>query len=196
LPLDPSEKLTWGDLFMYADYGVAAGDVHAAVALSVLLGRIDKPMQLRIGSNYTYEDLRNSPAVVIGGFNNKWTMQLTSNLHYAFLEDHEKYMIREQGPDGKIWRTQLNDDGDTVEDFGIVSRLVNAGTGQFTVAVAGVGPMGTQAAGEFVSNGRYLEEGLRRAPVDWEEGNLEIVVGTKVTDSVSGPPRVVAEYYW
>ncbi len=196
LPLDPSEKLTWGDLFMYADYGVAAGDVQAAVAMAVLLGRIDKPMQLRIGSNYTYEDLRNSPAVVIGGFNNKWTMQLTSNLHYAFLEDHEKYSIREQGPNGKVWRTQLNDDGDTIEDFGIVSRLVNSGTGQFTVAVAGVGPMGTQAAGEFVSNAKYLEEGLRQAPANWEKGNLEIVVSTKVTDSVSGPPQVVAAYYW
>jgi hypothetical protein len=196
LPLDPSEKLTWGDLFMYADYGVAAGDVQAAVALSVLLGRIDKPMQLRIGSNYTYEDLRNSPAVVIGGFNNKWTMQLTSNLHYAFLEDHEKYMIREQGPNGKVWKTQLNDNGDTIEDFGIVSRLVNSGTGQFTVAVAGVGPMGTQAAGEFVSNAKFLEEGLRQAPANWEKSNMEIVVRTKVTDSVSGPPQVVAAYYW
>jgi hypothetical protein len=196
LPLDPSEKLTWGDLFMYADYGVAAGDVQAAVALSVLLGRIDKPMQLRIGSNYTYEDLRNSPAVVIGGFNNKWTMQLTSNLHYAFLEDHEKYSIREQGPNEKVWRTQLNEDGETIEDFGIVSRLVNSATGQFTVAVAGVGPMGTQAAGEFVSNAKYLEEGLRQAPANWEKNNLEIVLSTKVTDSVSGPPHVVAAYYW
>jgi len=196
LPLDPSEKLTWGDLFMYADYGVAAGDVQAAVALSVLLGRIDKPMQLRIGNDYTYQDLRNSPAVVIGGFNNKWTMQLTSNLHYAFVEDHENYMIREQGPDGKVFRTQLNEDGDTVEDFGIVSRLVNSGTGQFAVTVAGVGPLGTQAAGEFVSNGRYLEEGLRQAPANWEKTNLEIVVRTKVTDSVSGPPQVVAAYYW
>jgi hypothetical protein len=123
-------------------------------------------------------------------------MQLTSNLHYAFVEDHENYMIREQGPDGKVFRTQLNEDGDTVEDFGIVSRLVNSGTGQFAVTVAGVGPLGTQAAGEFVSNGRYLEEGLRQAPANWEKTNLEIVVRTKVTDSVSGPPQVVAAYYW
>jgi hypothetical protein len=196
LPLDPDEQLTWGDFFMYADYGVAAGDVQAAVALSVLLGRIDKPMQLRIGSNYTYEDLRNSPAVVVGGFNNRWTMQLTSNLHFAFIEDHEKYMIREQGPNGKIWRTLRDDNDQTLEDYGIVSRQFDSGTGQFTVAVAGVGPMGTQAAGEFVSNGQYLEEGLRQAPANWEKGNLEIVLRTKVTDSVSGPPQVVAAYYW
>lgn len=196
LPLDPSEPLTWGDFFMYADYGVAAGDVQAAVDLSVLLGRIDKPMQLRIGSNYTYEDLRNSPAVVVGGFNNRWTMQLTSNLHYAFIEDHEKYMIREQIPNGHIWRTVLDDNDETTEDFGIVSRQFDSGTGQFMVAVAGIGPMGTQAAGEFASNGKYLEEGLRQAPANWEKGNLEIVLQTKVTDSVPGPPQVVAAYYW
>jgi hypothetical protein len=90
LPLDPNEKLSWDDLFIYTDYGVAAGDVYAAVSISALMGGIDKPSQLRIGTNYTYEDLRNSPAVVVGGFNNKWTMQLTSNLHFAFVEDHEQ----------------------------------------------------------------------------------------------------------
>ncbi len=69
---------------MYSDFGSSAGDVYAAVALSGLLGRLDKPSQLRIGSAYTYQDLRNSPAAVIGGFNNKWTIQLVSNLRYAF----------------------------------------------------------------------------------------------------------------
>jgi hypothetical protein len=196
LPLDPGEKLTWGDLFVYSDYGVAGGDVYAAVALSGLMGRFDKPTQLRVGSNYSFADLRNSPAVVVGGFNNKWTMQLTANLHYAFVEDHEKYMIREQTTGGQIWRTRLDEKGETGDDFGIVSRLVDSKTGQFTVTVAGIGPMGTQAAGELVSNAQHIEDGLRRAPAGWQNGNLELVVHTTVTDGVAGPPQVVAAYYW
>lgn len=196
LQLDPDTKLTWGDLFVYTDYGVAAGDVHAAVALSALLGKIDKPSQLRIGSDYTYEDLRNSPAIVVGGFNNKWTMQLTSNLQFAFIEDNENYMIRERVPGGRVWHTRLGPQGETLEDFGIVSRLLDSKTGQFTVTVAGIGPKGTEAAGEFVSNPQYLEEGLRNAPANWQNGNLEMIVQTTVTDSVAGPPHVVAAYYW
>lgn len=196
LPLDPDEKLTWGDFFVYTDYGVAGGDVYAAVALSGLMGKFDKPTQVRIGNNYSYEDLRNSPAVVVGGFNNKWTMQLTANLRYAFIEDHEQYMIREQTPGGKILRTKLNDDGDTVEDYGIVSRLTDSKTGQFTVTVSGIGPMGTQAAGELVSNSHYLEKALSDAPQNWQNRNLELVLHTIVTDGVPGPPQVVSTTYW
>ena len=196
LPLDPDTKLTWGDLFVYTDYGVAAGDVYAATAVSTLLGRIDKPSQLRIGANYSYTDLRNSPAVVIGGFNNKWTMQLTSNLHFAFIEDNQDYMIREHIPGGRVWHTRLGSQGETLEDFGIVSRLVDSKTGQFTITVAGIGPKGTQAAGEFASNAQYLDQGLRTAPPNWQKGNLEIVVQTTVTDSIAGPPHAIAAYYW
>jgi hypothetical protein len=196
LPLDPEEKISWGDLFVYTDYGVAAGDVYAAVAISALLSKIDKPSQLRIGTNYTFEDLRNSPAVVVGGFNNKWTMQLTSNLHFALVEDNEQYSIRERGAGGRVWQTRTGPHGETTEDYSIVSRLVDSKTGQFTITVAGIGPEGTQAAGEYVANTRYLEDGLRNAPANWEKGNLEIVLQTTVTDSVAGPPRAIATYYW
>jgi hypothetical protein len=196
LPLDPDEKLTWGDLFVYSDYGVAAGDVYAAVALSGLLGRLDKPSQLRIGSAYTYQDLRNSPAAVIGGFNNKWTMQLVGNLRYAFVEDQEHYMIREQIPGGRVWTTRLGPHGEVLEDFAIVSRLIDSKTGQFTVTIAGIGPQGTQAAGEFASSARYLEEGLADAPADWPNRNLEVLLETTVTDSVAGPPHVITTYTW
>lgn len=196
LPLSPNEKLTWGDLFVYDDYGVAGGDVYAAVALSGLMGKFDKPMQLRVGNSYSYADLRNSPAVVIGGFNNKWTMQLTANLHYAFVEDHGNYMIRERSTGGQVWRTKLNEAGETTEDYGIVTRLVDSKTGQFTVTAAGIGPMSTEAAGELVSNPQYLETALRRAPANWPNGNLELVVHTVVTDDIPGPPQVVAASYW
>ena len=196
LPMDPNEKLSWRDLFIYSDYGVSAGDVYAAVTLSALLGKIGKPSQLRIGANYSFEDLRNSPAVMVGAFNNKWTMQMTSNLHFAFVEEDEQFMIREQAPGSRVWKTHIGTQGETTDDFAIVARLLDSKTGQFTVTAAGIGPHGTQAAGEFVSNPKYLEEGLRNAPAGWQTKNLEIVLQTTVTDSIAGPPQEVAAYFW
>lgn len=175
---------------------VPAADASVAIALSGLFGKLNRPTQLRIGAAATYEDLRDFPAAVIGGFNNKWTMQLVSNLHFAFLWANGQYMIREQVPGGRVWTSRLGPHGETVEDFAIVGRLIDSKTGQFTVTVAGIGPRGTEAAGEFVSSSRDLHDGLARAPAGWQNRNLEVLLQTNVTDSVSGPPRVIGIYAW
>jgi hypothetical protein len=195
-PMHPQDKLVWGEMVEYADYGVAAGDVYAAVRLSALLGRMGKESQVRIGSQYSFADLRNSPAVVVGAFNNRWTMQMTSNLHFAFEEEDGEPMIREQGPGGRAWHAKFGPHGEVMEDFGIVTRLLNSKTGQFVVSTAGTLATGTQAAGEFVSSSGYLEEALHTASADWAKKNLQFVIQTTVTDSVPGPPQVVAIYTW
>jgi hypothetical protein len=195
-PLHPQDKMVWGDMVEYPEYGVAAGDVYAAVRLSALLGRMGKESQVRIGNQYSFADLRNSPAIVVGAFNNRWTMQMTSNLHFAFVEEDGEPMIREQGPAGRGWRAKFGPHGEVLEDFGIVTRLLNSKTGQFVVSTAGTMSTGTQAGGEFVSSSEYLEEALRTAAPDWAKKNLQFVVQTTVTDSVPGPPQVVAIYMW
>jgi hypothetical protein len=196
LPLDPRETILWGDMLNYSDYGVARGDVYAAVALSALLGRIGKPSQVRIGTNYSFEDLRNSPAVVVGAFNNRWTMQITSSLRFVFVEQDGQFMIREQTDGGRVWQDHLGKKGEIIDDAAIVGRLLDSKTGQFTITVAGITGTGTQAAGEFASNPEFLEQGLRSVPEGWQRKNLEIVLQTTVTDLVPGPPRVVAAYSW
>jgi hypothetical protein len=105
-------------------------------------------------------------------------------------------MIREEVAGGNVWTTHSGPHGDTLEDFAIVARLVDSKTGQFTVTVAGIGPRGTQAAGEFVTSARYLEEGLAGAPTGWQNRNLEVLLQTSVTDSMAGPPRVIGTYAW
>lgn len=193
LPLDPSEKITWGDMQIYPGYGVASGDAYAAVQVSNLLVRMGKPSQVRIGNSYSFEDLRTSPAVVLGAFNNRWTMQMTSNLHFALLYQQG---VQEQIRGGRLWSSQYDPHKGYTADYGVVTRLLDAKTGQFLITAAGIGSPGTQAAGELVSNPAYLEELLRTAPPDWSRKNMQVVVQTSVIDSIPGPPRVVATYYW
>lgn len=178
------------------DYGVGRGDAHAAVALSALLGKIGKPSQVRMGADYSFEDLRNSPTVLVGAFNNKWTMQITSSLRFVFVEKDGRYVIREQTDGGRVWERLKGNAGEVLEDSAIVARLLDSKTGQFTVVAAGIGDRGTQAAGEFVSNPEFLERGLRSVPTSWQKKNLEVVLQATVTDTVPGPPRVVAAYSW
>ncbi len=196
LELAPDEKITWSDMAIYPEYGVALGDVYASVSLSGLFGQLRKPSQVRIGSNYSFEDLRNSPAVVVGAFNNRWTMDLTANLHFAFVETAGKFAIQEQTPGGKVWPQHAVNAAGERTDFAIVGRILDSRTGQFIVIVAGIDGTGTQAAADFVSHPEYIEKGLGNAPADWQKKNLEVVLQTTITDSIPGPPQVVAAYYW
>ncbi|MGA2417529.1 MAG: hypothetical protein ABSF59_24025 [Candidatus Sulfotelmatobacter sp.] len=196
LPLDPKEKLVWGDLLLYHEYGVAVGDVYLAARLSALFDHINKPSQVRIGSNYSFEDLRNSPAVMVGAFNNPWTLQMTSNLRFAFVEQDGNLKIQEQGSAGLVRSRGVGPHGEILEDFAVVTRLLDAKTGQVLIAAAGLGAAGTQAAGEFISRHDYLEEAFRHAPADWQKKNLQVVLQTTVTNFVAGPPRVIATYFW
>ncbi len=198
LSLDPRQPILWGDMDLYDDYGVAGGDVSTALRVSEYLGSIGKPLQVRIGSNYSFEDLRHSPAVVIGAFNNKWTMDLTSGLRFAFVELPGRGLeIRETIPDGREWRgSSVSGPGALGTDYAVVTRLLDSKTGQFIVTAAGITGSGTEAAGELATRPEYLEQVLRSAPANWEKGNVQIVLQTSVTDRVSGPPRAVATYYW
>jgi hypothetical protein len=199
LQLDPNEQGPWSrDLKEDPAFGVARGDTYAAVTLSAFLGKLGKPDQVRIGSDYSFSDLKNSPSVIVGAFNNRWTLQITSNLHFGFVEQNGDYMIRESGGTGRIWVRHFRDkrDQDPSEDTGIVARLLDSGTGQFTIVAAGIGELGTQAAAELVTRQDLLEHAVRDLPAGWQKKNLELLVQTTITDSVPGPPRVVAVYVW
>jgi len=64
LPMKPDERLSWGDMQLLDGYGVALGDVSAAIKFSGILGKMGKANQVRIGDNYSFEDLRNSPQLL------------------------------------------------------------------------------------------------------------------------------------
>lgn len=203
LPLSPDETIKWRDLLLYSDYGVATGDVYAAVRISGTLGQLGKPVQLRIGSDYTFQDLRNSPGVIVGAFNNKWTLNLISTLRFAFVEQNGRLTIHEQIPNGRSWTTEWSNSGDggrtsatQTIDHAIVARLMDSNTGQFTVLAAGLAGAGTEAAGEFISSPEMLERAYRNAPSNWRRNSSIFVLKTKVTDGVSGPPTIEASYFW
>ena len=121
---------------------------------------------------------------------------MTSNLHFAFVEENGEPMIREQGPAGRAWRAKFGPHGEVIEDFGIVTRLLNSKTGQFVVSTAGTLATGTQAAGEFVSSSEYLEEALRTAPFRLGEEEPAVRGAGDGNRLSSRSPQAVAIYTW
>ncbi|MFZ0958452.1 MAG: hypothetical protein WAN60_19070 [Candidatus Sulfotelmatobacter sp.] len=196
LPLDPDEKILWKDMLTFPDIGLVSGDVYAAFRITDALSRIGKPRQIRIGNESSFDELRNSPAVLIGAFSNRWTMEMTSDLRFVFEERDGILWIHDRTSPDKKWFCRLGLHREVVEDFGVVTRLVDSQTGHAVVSVAGITAPGTDAAAQFVSDPDYLLELARTAPRGWEKKNMQVVVQTSVIDAAASPPHVVAAYFW
>jgi len=196
LLLDPNEKILWKDMLTFPDFGLVSGDVYAAFRISQALGRIGKPSQIRIGNESSFDELRNSPAVLIGAFSNKWTMEMTSDLRFVFEERDGILWIHDRTSPDKKWFCRLGLHGEVAVDFGVVTRLLDSKTGHSVVSVAGITAPGTDAAAQFVSAPEYMAELAQSAPAGWEKKNMQVLVQTSVIDAGATPPHVVAVYYW
>ena len=196
LPLDPGQKILWGDMVTFPDFGLVSGDVYAAFRISEALGRIGKPSQIRIGNESSFDELRGSPAVLIGAFSNRWTMEMTSDLRFVFEERDGILWIHDRTSPDKKWFCRLGLHQEVVTDFGVVTRLLDSKTGHSVVSVAGITAPGTDAAAQFVSAPEYLAELAQTAPPGWEKKNMQVVVQTSVIDAGASPPHVVAAYFW
>jgi hypothetical protein len=117
---------------------------------------------------------------------------MTSTLHFSLVWGSG---IREQGS-GRSWTAKFGPDRKYTVDYAVVTRLVNSKTGEFVVALAGLGTAGTRAAGEFVVTPALLALGLSAAPQNWAAKSMQFVLETDVIDSIPGPPHVVASYFW
>jgi len=193
LELAPETPLKWKDLTPLANYYVNKDDAYVAADVSEVFGSIHKESQVRIGPDFTYEDLRNSPAVLIGAFDNPWTMRVAPKLPFFFRErDHA---IVERGGKRRVWR-MVGDKHRGEKDFAIVVRVLNSKTGQFLVVLGGIGMVGTQAAGRLVSHRGDLDAALQNASGDWQNKNFEMVIEADVIDASASPPHVVALTTW
>jgi hypothetical protein len=194
--LDPDQKILWKDMVTFPDFGLVSGDVYAGFRISEALGRIGKSSQIRIGNESSFDELRGSPAVLIGGYSNRWTMEMTSDLRYVFEEKDGILWIHDRTSPDKKWFCRLGLHGEVVTDFGVVTRLLDSKTGHSVVSVAGITAPGTDAAAQFVSAPEYLSELAKTAPPGWEKKNMQVVVQTSVIDAGASPPHVVAAYFW
>ena len=195
LQLAPDTQIMWKEITPLADLYVNKDDAYVAEELTAFFASEHRQSQVRFGRDYTYEDLRSSPAILIGAYNNPWTDRVMSDLPIGFRESGEVLWLEDRTKPGQVWKNSLEGRLGT-KDFALVARLINSKTGQFLLIVSGVGMVGTKAAGQFISHEQDLETALRAAPRGWERKNLEVVLETDIVDGSPSPPRAVAIKVW
>jgi len=172
------------------------GDASSTSQISSFLTGRHHPFDLRFGSDLSFGDLREGSAVLIGAFNNSWTLNMTNSLRFVFEDgDSPQMHVQDRLDRSRSWWPKFSN-GKFSEDYAIVSRILDSKTGTVLVTVAGLDHTGTRAAGEFVTSPQLIAEFVKHAPNNWSQKNLQIVLHTNVVNDIPGLPTVVAEHYW
>lgn len=174
---------------------VSAKDTFALARIEGFMGENSRYATVLLADNATLTDLRGQPAVMIGAFDNHWTGELLSNYRFQFVRDtaNQKGSIRDTRGPARTWTIDIGSPPAAVhKDYALVSRIKSPITEQTELIIAGIGPGGTVAASEFVTNPHYFSEFVKLAPVGWENRELQIVITTDVIGERSAPPHVLA----
>jgi hypothetical protein len=149
-------------------------------------------------SEIGYTQLREGPVVLIGAFDNVWTMRITQDLPFGFEYDSQvRRLVDRKSPEKRFWTLQWQVPYTKLaKDYAIIARIHDSVTGQPVIIIAGILGEGTEAASEVVFKPAYLDEMLKKAPKNWDQLNLEAVIETNVIEGHAGPPTVLAVETW
>jgi hypothetical protein len=190
------ERTTPNGIPLYG--GMDVSDVTTLARSIVPLVAKNRAFRVVAASDTGFGQLRESPFVLIGAFDNIWTMRITQDLPFGFEYDanSRRLVDRKSSPD-RFWTLQWEVPYTKLaKDYAIVARIHDNLTGQPVIILAGILGEGTEAASEVVSNPAYLDAMLGKAPRNWDQLNLEAVIETKVIEGQAGPPTVLAVETW
>jgi len=196
VPLEELKNLTAGDFLPVKNTYLTVGDASAIAQIASLLTSRHHAFDLRYGSDLSFGDLRQGPAILIGAFNNSWTLNMTDNLQFVFDSgDTPEMHVQDRSDPSRSWSPKISA-GHVVEDYAIVSRVLDSKTGGILLTIAGLNHSGTRAAAEFATNPQLIAKVMNQAPKDWKGRNLQLVLHTNVVNDIPDAPTVVAARYW
>jgi len=180
--------------------GVPLSDSTTMARIAGVLQAHGQPFIVRAEDLATFGDLRQNPVVLIGAFNDSWSLRLANSGRFTLHQQGDTDWIQDsQNPSARNWsvtRPAGAPAESMKQDYGLITRVIDPATDRIMVMVGGLWGFGTLAAGEFVSDPKYLAAVSQQAPAGWHKKNIQIVISTEVIKGNSGPPKMVAFYAW
>jgi hypothetical protein len=177
---------------------LALADVITLTRTVAALASRHKTFRVVPASDASFSQLREGPVVLIGAFDNIWTLRVTQKLRFGFeSKDGVALLVDRKSQKETTWATAWDLPYQKLSrDYAIVARIHDKTTGQPVIIAAGISEEGTEAAGEILYNPIYLESLLAKAPKNWEQMNMEAVIETQVIEGHPGPPNILALETW
>ena len=177
------------------DYPFVSSQIASSIArIAELLARDGAKMDLQFSASTPLTVLREQPLILLGGYNNQWTMRLLDPLPYHFTPE-DGAIINTQQP-GEHWSRDKTQPYSSTDDYALIARFRDATTGSWVIVLAGLGRNGTEAAAQFVTSPHYMQVLHDRLGSDFDNRNVEAVLRVNVIEGRTGAPSVLAVHAW
>lgn len=193
VPLDNNQVLHGSDLTPAYSSFVALGDVEAISNVVATLTRQNQPFQERFPNDVSFAELSGSPTVLVGGFNNPMTIELTKSLPFVLKARNQ--IVDSKDP-RRHWELRASEDSHDTEDYAIVSRLTVNHSDAPMMSIAGMGQYGTLAAAKYICNPASISQLAAQLPQGWEKQNMQFVLHVRVVNFKPESTDVVAVRTW
>lgn len=189
VPFGKDNPVTENDLIPAYNTYLIWGDVAAVSDISAHLAKQHQAFQDRFPNDISFAEVRNTPSILIGGFNNPMTISLNRQLKFIMLSGDQ---IIDTGNPNQKWTLH---DLDTA-DYAILTRLVRRDGDAPLLSAAGLGQYGTLATARLFCDPAELYRIARQLPDDWTSKNLQAVLRISIVNFKPTITDVVAYRTW
>ena len=178
------------------DYPFVSIQIASAIAqLSVLLEHSGTATQLQPSASTTLTELREHSVILLGGYNNQWTLRLLEPLRFHFTAEPVESISDQLNPQAH-WARDHSLPYSSSDDYALVARYRDTTTDGWVVELAGLGRNGTEAAAQFASSPHYMQLLRDQMGSGFASRNIEAVLKVSVIDGKTGAPSILAVHAW
>jgi hypothetical protein len=178
------------------DYPFVSSQIASSIArVSGLVARSGAQMNLQFSATTPLNMLRDQPVVLLGGYNNLWTLRLLDGLPMHFSPEANASIV-DTGKPNQRWARDQSQPYSSADDYALIARFRDPTTDSWVLVLAGLGRNGTEAATQFVTTPRYMEMLRDTAGGDLSKKDIEVVLKTSVIEGKTGAPSILAWRTW
>ncbi|MGD0478885.1 MAG: hypothetical protein ABSA42_01865 [Terracidiphilus sp.] len=175
--------------------------IQAASAISQISSTLEHSgaaTELVPSATTSLPDLREHSVILLGGYNNDWSLRLLQPLRFHFLPYSPSggESIVDQTQPQTHWDRDTSQPYSSADDYALVARFRDSTTDGWVVVLAGEGRNGTEAAAQFVASPHYMELLKDSIGSGFANRNLEAVLKVSVIEGKTGAPSILAVYSW
>jgi hypothetical protein len=151
--------------------------------------------QLKSAGATPLTELREHSFILLGAFNNQWTLRLVEPLRFHFASEPAESIVDRMQPQVR-WVRDPSIAYSSADDYALVARYRDITTDSWVIVLAGVGRNGTEAAAEFASSPHYMQLLRDQLGKGFSNRNIEAVLKVSVIDGKTGAPSILAVHAW